>query len=249
MGACASDETRVDAALDSELESELIVGRESGATVEQHGVKKAKAAVVAGIFLAALIAGGLSSVVWGWPLRLDGSGVAGVLMGWSADKPMSGRFEVGEDGKLLRPADAPTPVKPELPAAAREETPEGMEAFSGYVLDTVRYMWLSGDTEPLEELSMPSCSWCKDLIDKQKKRNAKKAWVEDAGHEILANLKPFQIKGHPHMWHMDFLLKSSAVTLYDGDSMQSFPEDEGEMFIQAVYQDGKWMIHEASGRK
>ncbi len=50
---------------------------------------------------------------------------------------MSGRFEAGEDGKLLRPTDAPVPTEPESPASAREETPEGIEAFSGYVFDTV----------------------------------------------------------------------------------------------------------------
>jgi hypothetical protein len=63
-----------------------------------------------------------------------------------------------------KPADATgkaqnVPV-PELPEAAKAETKEGLEAFARYWYSTLSYAYETGDIEPMEMVSSPTCVSC-----------------------------------------------------------------------------------------
>jgi hypothetical protein len=51
---------------------------------------------------------------------------------------------------------------PERPAAADEETKEGLEAFTGHWLQLLSYSYEANDLKPLQEASDPSCGFCQD---------------------------------------------------------------------------------------
>lgn len=249
MGVPVGDDARRDADSGS--------GRKSGYVYDEAGLLTTKAAVIAWIGVAALIVGSFSSIMWGWPIPLDGSGDEAAPMSASADKPssvsvadqqMSGRFEVGKDGKLLRPSSAPIPWQPQLPQAAREETPEGMEAFTRYVLKLVPYMWMSGNTEPLENLALPTCSWCQDLLDGQEKRKLNSAWVETAGIEIVTVGQPFLANDSLHVWHVDLEMKQLAMTVYDGTIIREYAEEMGTLQVEAQFADGRWKLYEVGAK-
>ena len=75
----------------------------------------------------------------------------------SGEAAMSGGYQIGPDGVLVRPAEhaASTYVKPELPDEAKEHTERGAELAAEYLIDTLTYAWNTGDTQPFEDVSEP----------------------------------------------------------------------------------------------
>ena len=75
----------------------------------------------------------------------------------SSEPAMSGGYEIGSDGVLVRPAEhaASTYTKPELPEEAKENTERGAELAAEYLLDTLAYAWNTGDTQLFEDITEP----------------------------------------------------------------------------------------------
>ena len=75
----------------------------------------------------------------------------------SGEAAMSGGYQIGSDGVLVRPAEhaASTYTKPELPEEAKENTERGAELAAEYLLDTLTYAWNTGDTQPFEDITQP----------------------------------------------------------------------------------------------
>ena len=75
----------------------------------------------------------------------------------SSEPAMSGGYEIGPDGVLVRPTEhaASTYTKPELPEEAKENTERGAELAAEYLLDTLAYAWNTGDTQPFENMTEP----------------------------------------------------------------------------------------------
>ena len=73
----------------------------------------------------------------------------------SSEPAMSGGYEIGPDGVLVRPAEhaASTYTKPELPEEAKENTEKGAEAAAEHYIATLSYAWNTGDTQSLSSLS------------------------------------------------------------------------------------------------
>ena len=84
----------------------------------------------------------------------------------SSEPAMSGGYQIGPDGVLVRPAEyAPeTYPKPELPEAAKENTERGAEAAAEHYLALVVYAWNTGDTQPLADMSDPSSNFASSRI-------------------------------------------------------------------------------------
>ena len=75
----------------------------------------------------------------------------------STEAAMSGGYQIGPDGILVRPAEhaASTYTKPELPEEAKQNTERGAELAAEYLLDTFTYAWNTGDTQPFEDITQP----------------------------------------------------------------------------------------------
>ena len=86
----------------------------------------------------------------------------------SSESPMSGGYEIGPDGVLVRPAEfaADTYTKPELPEAAKENSERGAEAAAEYYLAVATYAWNTGDTAALTALSDDASGFAQSLINK-----------------------------------------------------------------------------------
>ena len=84
----------------------------------------------------------------------------------SSEAAMSGGYQIGPDGVLVRPAQyaADTYTKPELPAEATENTERGAEAAAEHYLALLIYSWNTGDTQPLADMSDPSSNFAKNHI-------------------------------------------------------------------------------------
>ena len=84
----------------------------------------------------------------------------------SGEAAMSGGYQIGPDGILVRPAEhaASTYTKPELPDEAKENTKRGAEAAARHYLDLIVYAWNTGDTQPLADMSDPSSNFAQGHI-------------------------------------------------------------------------------------
>ena len=73
----------------------------------------------------------------------------------SSEAAMSGGYQIGPDGVLVRPAQyaADTYTKPELPDEAKENTERGAELAAEHYVATLSYAWNTGDTQTLATLS------------------------------------------------------------------------------------------------
>ena len=79
----------------------------------------------------------------------------------SGEAAMSGGYQIGPDGVLVRPAEhaASTYTKPELPEEAKENTERGAEAAAEHYLALEIYAWNTGNTQPFMDMSDPSAEF------------------------------------------------------------------------------------------
>ena len=84
----------------------------------------------------------------------------------SGEAAMSGGYQVGPDGVLVRPAEhaASTYTLPELPQAATENSERGAEAAAEHYLALLVYAWNTGDTTPLANMSDPSSQFASAIV-------------------------------------------------------------------------------------
>ncbi len=84
----------------------------------------------------------------------------------SGEAAMSGGYQVGPDGVLVRPAEhaASTYTLPELPQAATENSERGAEAAAEHYLALLVYAWNTGDTTPLANMSDPSSEFANSYL-------------------------------------------------------------------------------------
>lgn len=85
----------------------------------------------------------------------------------SSEAAMSGGYEIGPDGVLVRPAEfaADTYTKPELPEEAKENTERGAEAAAEHYVATLSYAWNTGDTQTLASLSAENVPFADGYIN------------------------------------------------------------------------------------
>ena len=84
----------------------------------------------------------------------------------SGEAAMSGGYQVGPDGVLVRPAEhaASTYPLPELPQAATENSERGAEAAAEHYLALLVYAWNTGDTTPLANMSDPNSEFANSYL-------------------------------------------------------------------------------------
>ena len=84
----------------------------------------------------------------------------------SSEAAMSGGYQIGPDGVLVRPAQyaADTYTKPDLPDEAKENTERGAEAAAEHYLALLTYAWNTGDTQPFADMSSPTSKFANVYI-------------------------------------------------------------------------------------
>ena len=84
----------------------------------------------------------------------------------SGEAAMSGGYQIGLDGVLVRPAEhaASTYTKPELPEEAKQNTERGAELAAEHYLALLTYAWNTGDTQPFADMSNPDSNFANSYI-------------------------------------------------------------------------------------
>ena len=92
----------------------------------------------------------------------------------SSEAAMSGGYQIGPDGVLVRPAEhaASTYTKPELPEEAKENTERGAELAAEHAFSLLIYAWNTGDTQPFADITQVGDGFRETYIGKVKKSYA-----------------------------------------------------------------------------
>ena len=167
----------------------------------------------------------------------------------SSEAAMSGGYQVGPDGVLVRPAQyaADTYTKPELPEEAKENTERGAEAAAEHYLALMAYAWNTGDTQPFEDMSDGPDDFHQKVTSNI--RNVySHGWTYDNQAEIehVLDVHPVDPNGStvpPNTISVAFLTKSSDGTTCQGTKVNtSDTEYKSILALLLTWQDGKWIV-------
>ena len=167
----------------------------------------------------------------------------------STEPAMSGGYEIGPDGVLVRPAEfaADTYTMPELPEAAKENSERGAEAAAEHYLALMVYAWNTGDTQPFEDMSNQSDDFQQNIITDIRNVYAH-GWSYDNQSEIMHILQvnPIDPNGSsvpPNTISVAFLTKSSDGITCSGQKVNtSSSEYETVLTLLLTWQDSKWIV-------
>ena len=167
----------------------------------------------------------------------------------SSEAAMSGGYQIGPDGVLVRPAQyaADTYTKPELPEEAKENTERGAEAAAEHYLALMAYAWNTGDTQPFEDMSDGPDDFHQKVISNI--RNVySHGWTYDNQSTIehVLDVHPVDPNGStvpPNTISVAFLTKSSDGTTCKGTKVNtSDTEYKSILALLLTWQDSKWIV-------
>ena len=171
----------------------------------------------------------------------------------STEAAMSGGYQIGPDGILVRPAEhaASTYIKPELPEEAKQNTEEGAEAAARYYLDLIVYAWNTGDTQPLADLSATTSEFASSYVSDISERY-QNGWTYGSSATItyVLRIEPMAANGSdvPEGTVLTkFRFKSDNGTTCIGKRI--FPSGEsrtGTLSLLMTWTNGRWI--ETQGR-
>ena len=167
----------------------------------------------------------------------------------SSEAAMSGGYQVGPDGVLVRPTQyaADTYTKPELPEEAKENTERGAEAAAEHYLALMAYAWNTGDTQPFEDMSDGPDDFHQKVTANI--RNVySHGWTYDNQSTIehVLDVHPVDPNGStvpPNTISVAFLTKSSDGTTCKGTKVDiSSTEYQSVLALLLTWQDSKWIV-------
>ena len=167
----------------------------------------------------------------------------------SGEAAMSGGYQIGSDGVLVRPAQyaADTYTKPELPEEAKENTERGAEAAAEHYLALMAYAWNTGDTQPFEDMSDGPDDFHQKVTSNI--RNVySHGWTYDNQSTIehVLDVHPVDPNGSTvpqNTISVAFLTKSSDGTTCKGTKVDiSSTEYQSVLALLLTWQDSKWIV-------
>ncbi len=166
----------------------------------------------------------------------------------SSEPAMSGGYEIGPDGVLVRPAEhaASTYTQPELPEEAKENTERGAELAAEYLLDTLAYAWNTGDTQLFESVSDPNDSFRNKFISDINSVYSD-GWTYDSRISVnhILRVEPQRPNGNdvpPNSVLVVLLTTTSDGTSCKGQKVISSTGERSLVFaLLMTWQDGRWI--------
>ena len=167
----------------------------------------------------------------------------------STDAAMSGGYQIGPDGVLVRPAEhaASTYTKPELPEEAKENTERGAELAAEHAFSLLIYAWNTGDTQPFADITQVGDGFRETYIGKVKKSYAS-GWTYGMHSSITRIVKVEPVSeqkwgAQPNTIGVQFkTITSNGVTCVN----QKISTDESEygssVTLFMTWKNGHWVV-------
>ena len=171
----------------------------------------------------------------------------------STDAAMSGGYQIGPDGVLVRPAEhaASTYTKPELPEEAKENTERGAELAAEYYHALMGYSWNTGDTSALLGISDPDSTFATSYADDVAELYSN-GWAYGSESEIshIVRVEPIPENGNdvrPNTIAVTFQLSSKTGVLCQGQKIvKRDREYQSLLTLYMTWQDDHWIETQGS---
>ena len=174
----------------------------------------------------------------------------------SSEAAMSGGYEIGPDGVLVRPAEfaADTYTKPELPEAAKENTERGAEAAAEHYLALMVYAWNTGDTELFEEMSASDSQFAREVTQRIRSLYDEGWLYNDSSIvEHVLKLEPAEAsdgEGNSGTVAVVFALNSVDGTICQKKNIYVREQSYHSIFALVMsWEDGRWVVTRAGMEK
>ena len=166
----------------------------------------------------------------------------------STEAAMSGGYQIGPDGILVRPAEhaASTYTKPELPEEAKENTERGAELAAEHYHALMGYTWNTGDTSALLGMSDPGSTFATSFADDVAKLYSN-GWAYGSTSEVthIVRVEPIPENGndvHPNTIAVTFQLSSrTGVTCQGQRIVKRDQEYQSLLTLYMTWQDNRWL--------
>ena len=174
----------------------------------------------------------------------------------SSEPPMSGGYEIGPDGVLVRPAEfaADTYTKPELPEAAKENSERGAEAAAEHYLALLVYAWNTGDTELFEDMSAGDSQFAREVTQRINALYGE-GWLYNNSSTVehVLKLEPAESsdgEGDSGMVAVVFALNSVDGTICQKKNIYVREQPYHSIFVLVMsWEDGRWVVTRAGMEK
>ena len=162
---------------------------------------------------------------------------------------MSGGYQIGPDGVLVRPAEhaASTYTKPELPEEAKQNTERGAELAAEYLIDTLTYAWNTGDTQPFEDIAQPGETVRETYIHNVNELYSH-GWMYDSTSTVTRILKvaPVDTEKYPEVEPDTILVifdveTSNGIACIDQKIIVSEGTYPSRIFLHMTWKNGRWI--------
>ena len=174
----------------------------------------------------------------------------------SSEPPMSGGYEIGPDGVLVRPAEfaADTYTKPELPEAAKENTERGAEAAAEHYLALMVYAWNTGDTTLFEDMSAGDSQFALEVMQRINALYGE-GWLynNSSSVEHVLKLEPAELsdgEGDSNAVAVVFAINSADGTICRKKSIYVREQPYHSIFaLVMTWEDWRWVVTRAGMEK
>ena len=174
----------------------------------------------------------------------------------SSQAPMSGGYQVGPDGILVRPAEhaASTYTLPQLPQAATQNSERGAEAAAEHYLALLVYAWNTGDTTPFVDMSDSGDDFHQKLASKIRDTYSS-GWTYDNRSTIDRILRVDPVDANdsdvpPNTISVAFLTTSSDGTTCQGQKITTNGSDyQTVVALLMTWRDNRWIVTEGTAVK
>lgn len=137
-------------------------------------------------------------------------------------------------------ADADEELEPpEMPALAREQTPEGAVAFAEWWFDTLNYATASGDTEQLRTLSLGECETCGNLITEIERAYAQGGSMQGGSVDVAVD-SPGGLRERGALLVVFAEIDESRILSADGELVKRYDPERETMTFTAALIDAQW---------
>ena len=174
----------------------------------------------------------------------------------SSEAAMSGGYQIGPDGVLVRPAEfaADTYSKPELPEAAKENSERGAEAAAEHYLALMVYAWNTGDTELFEEMSASDSQFAREVTQRIRSLYDEGWLYNDSSIvEHVLKLEPAEASdgdGADNAVAVVFAINSADGTICQKKNIYVREQQYHSIFaLVMTWDDGHWVVARAGMEK
>ncbi|NVN00689.1 DUF6318 family protein [Arthrobacter sp. SDTb3-6] len=150
---------------------------------------------------------------------------------------------------VYQPATANGPAQnvpvPVLPAKAKEFSKAGLEAFATYWYSTLGYVYETGDSKPMMEVTDANCGTCKNINDPVGKWYQPGGWIVGGRMTVHSTTTSF-VKAPDGMYQVVLMTQQSPPSFYNPDKSlrTANPASPAQAdILMAAYKNGRWTAY------